>query len=66
MSSGVGHSPGSDPTLLWHRLEATIPIQPLAWELPLAVGAALKKRTKINKAGKGLELATLQRRSTNS
>ena len=27
---------------LWHRLEATALIQPLAWELPYPVGAALK------------------------
>ena len=30
---------------LWHRL-AMAPIQPLAWELPYVVGAALKKKKK--------------------
>ena len=38
-----------DPTLLWlwHRPASVAPIQPLAWELPFALGAALK--SKINK-----------------
>ena len=36
------------PALLWlkHRPAATAPIQPLAWELPCALGAALKKKKK--------------------
>ena len=34
---------------LWHRLAAAAPIRPLAWELPYAVGAALKKKKKENK-----------------
>ena len=34
---------GLDPTLLWHRPAATGPIQPLDWEPPYAVGAALKR-----------------------
>ena len=29
---------------LWHRPAATAPIQPLAWEPPYAMGAALKKQ----------------------
>ena len=29
---------------LWYRPAATAPIQPLAWELPYAVGAAKKKK----------------------
>ena len=33
--------------LLWRRLVAVAPTRPLAWELPYAVGAALK--TKQNK-----------------
>ena len=41
---GVGHRCGSDPTLLWCRLAAAVPIQPLAWELPYAVGVTLKQR----------------------
>ena len=35
-----------DPALLWLRLRlaATAPIQPLTWELPYAMGAALKNK----------------------
>ena len=46
MSCVVGCRCGLDPTLLWlwRRLEATAPIQPLAWELPYIVCTALKKR----------------------
>ena len=29
---------------LWCRPAAAVPIQPLAWDLPYAAGAALKKR----------------------
>ena len=45
VSRGVGHRHGSDPALLWlwHRPATTAPIQPLAWESPYAVGAALKR-----------------------
>ena len=35
-----------DPALLWHRLAATAPIRPLAWESPYAMGAALEKTLK--------------------
>ena len=51
MSCGVGHRYGSDPTLLrlWHTLEATVPIRPLAWELPYALGAALEKAKRQEK-----------------
>ena len=39
----LDHRHGSDPTLLWLwcRPAATALIQPLAWELPYAAGAAL-------------------------
>ena len=42
MSCGVGCRCGSDPALLWlwHRLVATAPIEPLAWEPPYVEGAA--------------------------
>ena len=47
----VGLIPGpaqqvKDPSLLWlwHRLAATAPIQPLAWELPYIAGVALKDK----------------------
>ena len=45
MSCGVGHRHGSDPVLLWLqcRLEALVPIRPLAWELPHASDSALRK-----------------------
>ena len=33
-----------DLALPWHRLAAGTPIQPLAWELPDAAGAVLKKK----------------------
>ena len=47
MSHGVGHSHGSDPSLLWLwcRPVATAAIEALAWEPPCAVGAALKKKS---------------------
>ena len=43
MNCGVGHRCGLDLVLLWlwHRLAATAPIQPLAWEPPYAKGVAL-------------------------
>ena len=44
MSCGVGRRRGLDLALLWlwGRQAAVAPIQPLAWELPYAVGVALK------------------------
>ena len=46
VSCGVGQRRGSGLVLLWlwRRLAAVAPVQPLAWELPYAVGAALKKK----------------------
>ena len=51
MSCGVGCRHGLDPALLWLlcRLAATALIQHLAWELPYAVGAALKREKKKKK-----------------
>ena len=48
MSCDVGHRHSLDLVLLWlgHRLAATSPIQYLAWELPYAPGAALKRQKK--------------------
>ena len=46
MSCGVDRRQGSDPVLLWCRPAAVALIQPLAWELPYAAGAALKKLIK--------------------
>ena len=49
MNCGVGRIRGLDLVWLWllHRLVATAPVQPLAWEPPYAVGAALKKTGKL-------------------
>ena len=46
MSCGTGRRHGWDPTLLWLwcRQAAACPISPLAWELPYAAAAALKKK----------------------
>ena len=48
MSCGIGHRHSSDPTFLWlwHRLVASAPIGPLAWEPSYAAGAALEKPKK--------------------
>ena len=42
MSRGVSHRCGSDPWL-WLWPAAIAQMQPLAWELPYAAGAAQKK-----------------------
>ena len=52
MSYGVGHRRGSDLSWLWLWLAATSSIRPLAWKLPHAAPAALKK-TKKKKKKKG-------------
>ena len=46
MSCGVGHRLGLNLVLLWLwcRPATTAPIGPLAWELPHATGASLKKK----------------------
>ena len=51
MNRAVDKRQGSDLMLLWlwHRLEAAAPIQPLAWEIPYAARAALKKPRKKKK-----------------
>ena len=50
---GVGRGCGSYSELLWLscRLATVAPIRPLAWQLPYAAGAALKRqnKTKQNK-----------------
>ena len=38
-----------DLAWLWHRPAAAAPIQPLAWELPCATGAALNRPKKKKK-----------------
>ena len=54
VSCGVGHRCASDPKVpwLWHRPEAAALIRALAWELPYAAGAALKKLPKKEKKKK--------------
>ena len=56
---------GSDLAWLWHKLAAVAPIWPLAWELPYAAGAVLKKKkkkkskkSKQNKTNWGISLVT--------
>ena len=51
MSCGVGRRHKLDPALLWlwRKLAATALIRHLAWELPYAIGVALKNKTKQNK-----------------
>ena len=51
MSCGVGRRHSSDLALLWLqcRLAALGPIGPLAWELPYAMGVALKSVKKKKK-----------------
>jgi len=46
MSCGLGNRCGSDLVLLWLlcRPVAVALIQPLAWELPYAMGASLKSK----------------------
>ena len=55
MSCGVGRRRSLDPVLLclWHKLMATAPIRPLAWEPPYAAGAALKKKKKKRQTDRG-------------
>ena len=54
MSCGVGRRCGLDPRLLWLwcRLAAVALIQSLAWELPYAMGVALKSKKQTNKQTK--------------
>ena len=48
VNCGVGYRHGSDLALLllWRSLAAVAPIRPLPWELPYAVGVALKNKKK--------------------
>ena len=50
MSYGVGHRRSSHPMLLWLLCSpaAVALILPLAWELPYAMGEALKKKKKVH------------------
>ena len=55
MSCGIRRRCGLDPALLllWHRLEATAPIRPLAWEPSYSMGATLKIQKTKKKKKKG-------------
>ena len=46
MSCGVGHRCSLDPAFLWLwcRLVAVAPLRSLTWELPYAIGTALKRQ----------------------
>jgi len=64
MSCGVGCRCGLDPALLWlwHRPAAAALIQPLVWELPFAVGAALMggKKDKKKRKTKAMGVRMMQ------
>ena len=49
VSCGVGRRDGLNPMLLWLWPAAVALIGPLAWELPYAMGAALKTKTKTER-----------------
>ena len=51
VSCAVGHRHSLDPMLLWpwYGPAAVALIQPLAWELPYAMGAAPKNKQKKKK-----------------
>ena len=61
MSCGVGGTCSLEPALLWLwcRPAATILIQPLAWELQYAVGAALKRQKNKKKKGRKIDFMPL-------
>ena len=54
VSCGIGRRYGSDPVLLWLwcRLASIALIQPLAWELPYAIGVTLKSKKRKKKRKK--------------
>ena len=58
MSCGVGRRGSLDPALLWLwcRWAAIAQIQPLAWEPPYAVDAALKKKKEKRKKITGVPI----------
>ena len=47
MSYGVGHRYDLYLVLLWHRLVAAVPVQPLAQKLPCDAGAAIKRKKEV-------------------
>ena len=55
MSCGVGHRYNWDPALLWRRVAATAPTEPLTWEPPYAMGVDKKTQDKKRKKEKKKE-----------
>ena len=66
MSCGIDFRHVSDPTLLWlwHRLAAVALIEPLAWELAYAAGAAQKSKNKQTKQCVGITGQPLTKNET--
>ena len=64
VSCGIGHSWSWDPVLLWLwlwcRPVTTALIRPLAWELPCAVGSALKRQKRKKERRKQWSLCLLK------
>ena len=58
VNCGVGRRCGLDLTLLWLwcRLEATAPVQSLAWESPYATSVALKRQQQQKKMSPSINL----------
>ena len=52
--------------VLWHRLAATAPIRPLAWELLHAAGVAPKKQNNNNKKQQQTTMALAQKQTHRS
>ena len=63
MSSGVSHRQGLDPAFLclWLWPAAAAPIQPLAWEPPIAAGAAPKRPKEKRKNSQPFGVAVIWR-----
>ena len=69
MSCGAGCRRSTDLALLWlwHRLEATVLIQPIAWKPPCASGVGLErqKRKKENNVYTPVGMPIIQKTTTN-
>ena len=63
-----GHTCSSDPKLLWlwHRQAAVDPVQLLAWKLPYAVGATLKRKRKKENVPIAVKIAIIRLWTTSS
>jgi len=67
MSCGIGHRCSLDSALLWlwRRPSTTAPIQPLAWEPPYDVDAALKRQKTKKKKKKEKKERKKKKRNLN-